>query len=105
MGKLIRDKLLSKVKKTYPSSQFKKLDRKELKRELKVKLMEETKEFFQADSIEEETEELADILEVIETLTKLNYVDEEKLAKVKTEKCYEKGGFSDGIYWERGESE
>lgn len=90
-NKLVRDKIpqILDKKGIYYEKRVASLE--EYKEELIKKLLEEANEF----SIEKNSEELADVMEVIEALKSLSdYIDVEKvrLAKIK-----EKGGFLDRV--------
>lgn len=100
MGKLIRTKLEGKIKQKQPNAKFSVLNRQDLVSELDKKLLEEVTEFLAASSTGHRNEELADILEVLKTYFSLNVFDQELIEQVQTEKFKERGGFTEGIYYE-----
>lgn len=99
MNKLIRTKLKEKILKDHPSSHFEVLSKDELKKSLKAKLLEEAEEFVKSDKHIGETEELADVLEVLEALFELDYFNKEDIYKLKEEKFKRNGGFTEGLLW------
>lgn len=66
---------------------------------LKDKLKEEVDEYRE----EEDVEELADILEVIEALLDWHDISREELEELRREKRKERGGFARGLYLLRAE--
>jgi predicted house-cleaning noncanonical NTP pyrophosphatase (MazG superfamily) len=72
----------------------------EFDRRLVDKLHEEVEEFANADSSEQEVEELADILEVIGAICKFRGIDPIELERAKQEKFLHKGGFEERIVLE-----
>jgi len=101
MGKLIRTKLKEKVVAKNKQAVFIQLSEKELEKELSKKLLEEILEFIKAPDAINQAEEMADILEVIDTYYKLNILDKKTVSKIKAEKFCKRGGFVEGIYWEK----
>lgn len=94
-NKLVRDKIPENIDKMEGrKSNYKILEDKEYIEELDKKLFEEAHEFIEAHSVEE----LADLMEVIYTIMKINNIsinDVENARKIKKDK---KGGFNDKIY-------
>jgi len=66
--------------------------------ELKKKSKEELQEYLNAASDEEALAELADLLEVIVTLSEIHGSSYEKLEKIRQDKLFERGGFKERIY-------
>lgn len=99
MEKLIRTNLKEKILNDHPNSSFQVLSKDELKQFLKIKLVEEAEEFLKSEKHSDETEELSDIIEVIETFFKLNYLNEDQVYKLKEDKLKKRGGFSEGLSW------
>lgn len=98
-GKLVRDNIPNIIKNNNEVPIIKILSDEEYKKELEKKLIEECNEALSATG-KDRIEELADILEVIITLSKLEnkkFEDVEKVRILKKEKC---GGFSKRIYLE-----
>jgi len=91
--KLVRDKIPSiiKEKRKLPITHI--ADDEEYWRKLKEKLKEEVDEFLN----EENEEELADILEVIDAICKFKNIDKKKLEFLKEKKRGERGGFENRI--------
>lgn len=94
-NKLVRDKIPENIDKMEGrKSNYKILEYKEYIEELDKKLFEEAHEFIEEHSVEE----LADLMEVIYTIMKINNIsinDVENARKIKKDK---KGGFNDKIY-------
>ena len=94
-NKLVRDKIPENIDKMEGrKSNYKILEDKEYIEELDKKLFEEAHEFVEEHSVEE----LADLMEVIYTIMKINNIsidDVENARKIKKDK---KGGFNNKIY-------
>ena len=94
-NKLVRDKIPENIDKIEGrKSNYKILEDKEYIEELDKKLFEEAYEFIEEHSVEE----LADFMEVIYTIMKINNIsinDVENARKIKKDK---KGGFNNKIY-------
>ncbi len=94
-NKLVRDKIPENIDKMEGrKSNYKILEDKEYIEELDKKLFEEAHEFIEEHSVEE----LADLMEVIYTIMKINNIsmnDVENARKIKRDK---KGGFNNKIY-------
>ena len=60
---------------------------------LKAKLKEEVEEYFK----EENTDELADIIEVIDAIKEFKKINNNELSVIKGKKYFERGGFEDRI--------
>ena len=97
-NKLVRDKIVPIIEEDGYTCSYREItDTKEAHKLLVEKLKEEADEFYKNPSIEE----LADILEVIDTLKKINgLVDEKKLQEYKEKKKNKKGGFDGLIFLE-----
>ena len=95
-NKLVRDKIpeIIKVDKQTPITHI--ANQKEFKQKLLEKLQEEVGEFLK----EQNTEELADILEVIDAICKLENINPAKLQKIKQQKIINRGGFRKRIILE-----
>jgi predicted house-cleaning noncanonical NTP pyrophosphatase (MazG superfamily) len=94
--KLVRSKILSILhEKKIPCSSHT-AGPKEYKRKLYEKLVEESQEFITTPT----KEELADILEVIEAVKKLNCWSNEEIEEIRLKKRGEKGHFEDPIILE-----
>ncbi len=93
MGKLVRDKIPEIIRKNGKVAFTHKASEKEYSEMLNKKLKEETNEFI----ADENKEELADILEVIDAICHLKNIDKKELEKIKLKKRRERGGFMEGI--------
>lgn len=94
--KLIRDKIPDLIHTNQQKCQVKKLDNKEYKQALKIKLVEEAKEVLNAEE-DELIEEIADVYEVIDTLIQTYNLDKTKIAQFQQQKAEQKGKFNDRI--------
>ena len=74
------------------------MDEEEYLKELNIKSKEELNEYFEAENDEDAVEELADLLEIIHTLTYCHGSTPEKLEQVRKEKAAKRGGFQEKIY-------
>lgn len=96
--KLIRDLLPRMMReegiKVYEHS----LDDKAFEHELRLKLIEEAHEVFNASGEKELIEELADVMEVIQTLAQYRGVPMEDIEQKRQEKREKRGGFDKRFY-------
>jgi len=74
------------------------MEKEEFIQKLKDKLLEEAKEVGQAQNIEELLEELADVVEVIQTLSSATGLTMEEIEKMRIKKRQLKGGFEEKIF-------
>lgn len=95
-NKLVRDKIPEIIKASGKSVHFRVAETTELPDLLKQKLNEEVAEF-QKD---ENPEELADILEVIQAIATMHNLDLADLETLRAQKSNERGGFSKRIVLE-----
>lgn len=95
--KIVRDKIPQNIEYKGEYVYQKKVINDLLTNSLKVKLVEEALEVFDATSTTEIVEEIADVLEVIEALTKSLDISMDEIIQVKEEKKKDKGGFDEGI--------
>ena len=95
-NKLIRDKIPEIINKRGGKAVVHKANSQEYWKKLKEKLLEEVKEFFKNETIEE----LADILEVVEAIRVFKKFDNKKVLDVKRKKLKERGGFRKRIILE-----
>lgn len=100
LNKLVRDKIPEDMQQTGQKATVRKLDDKEFLQELARKLTEESKEF-KPGKAEETLKELADVLEVIETLALQAGADFDKLRAVQAERRAKRGGFAERLFVER----
>ncbi|MBI4437621.1 NUDIX domain-containing protein [Candidatus Uhrbacteria bacterium] len=87
--KLVRDKIVEIVQAQGQTADFYAADEQEYKERLRAKLCEEVLEYLES----EDTEELADILEVIHSLTAITGTPREQLQLIQTKKRADRGGF------------
>ena len=87
--KLIRDNIPEICKKNKQIAVTKTLNDKEYRKALRKKLLEETNEYLKS----EELSELADILEVVDALAKLQGSDFEDILRLKSKKAETNGAF------------
>jgi len=95
-NKLIRDKIPEIINKRGGKVIIHKANSQEYWKKLKEKLLEEVKEFFKNETIEE----LADILEVVEAIRIFKKFGGRKVLAVKSKKLKERGGFRKRIILE-----
>jgi len=93
-NKLVRDKILEIIKDNGQKFTHKILDDKDYAKELANKLNEEVEEY----KTDKNTDELADILEVIYALASLHNCTPEQLEEIREEKAKKRGGFHDKIF-------
>lgn len=99
--KLVRDKMPQIYERFNQTIRSRLLDKNELRRALREKLIEEAQEIPVVDGSREDTiAELADVEQLMDDLKKLLDVTSEEIAVVKMGKLAEKGGFSEGIFVE-----
>jgi len=100
-NKLGRDKDLENFKAQGIVPKYKMLSGDEWRAELQRKLIEEVAEVSEAKTTAEITDELADILIVINGLCKAHGISIEELEHIKHKKHVQRGGFEQGLYIER----
>ena len=93
-NKLVRDRIPEIIKNNGETPIIRILDEEEYKTCLKKKLYEEVSEFHESS----EVEELADILEVIFALSKVQGVSKDELMKIYQKKHDKRGGFENKIF-------
>lgn len=98
LNKLVRDKVPSLVTKDGGSYSMNLLTPEEHLIEVKKKLLEETKEFAEATSRNQEVDELIDVAELVYTALKLHNLSIEEFEQLRQNKRKIKGGFENGIY-------
>ncbi len=97
-NKLVRDKIPELLDKNGGETEIEILDNEKYIECLLEKLKEECEEVISADSRENLTEELADLLEVINAIAKTNDIDFDKIEKIRLDKKEKRGGFDSKIF-------
>lgn len=92
-NKLVRDKIPEIIKSKGEEVKFHIADDNEYLEKLKEKLIEESQEFFQSESVEE----MADILEVIDALIKYKGFNSIELKNIREKKSEVRGKFDNKI--------
>lgn len=97
-NKLVRDKIIDIMQSKGSKLYAYKLNDQDFLKQLKIKLLEEAQEVHKAQTEHELLEELADLLEIIDTLAKLNNLTTKDLQQTQEKKRNEKGGYEDRIF-------
>lgn len=97
-NKLVRDKILEIIEAGGSNYNSRILEPQELLTEVKEKMIEEAKEFKDANSDQDSIEELADILELVHAALNVMDVTYEELDLIRKQKKDKRGGFEKGIY-------
>jgi len=92
--KLWRDKMPKKTAADGSVIHVKKIDDAEFDIQLRLKLIEEAQEVYTAQSPKKLMDELADVLEVIDTLCAVHNLSHENIIAIQKQKRLERGGFS-----------
>lgn len=100
-NKLIRDKIPEIIRNDNETPVIRKLSDSEFKTELEKKLLEEYNEVLLAKNKDEYLEELADMLEVISSLSELENSNLQSVIKIMREKRQKRGGFYHKIFLEK----
>lgn len=101
-NKLVRDKIVENINSEEGrKASFRVLNDNEYIEELNKKLLEEAHEFIEENA----EEELADIMEVLENITRVKELDWDNVRKIQEKKRNKKGSFLDKIYLEYVEEE
>ena len=99
-NKLVSDKIPNIIKEKKETPVVKILDDLEYKEAVEKKLYEEYKEVIEASG-EDRVEELADVLEIIKALAKLENKTLEDVIEVANKKVDKRGGFEEKIFLEK----
>lgn len=91
--KLVRDLIPEIIEKKGKRCSTRILEDSEYRHELHRKCQEEYHEYIAADNEKDRKEELADLLEVIYALAKVDGISLEELERVRSAKAKERGGF------------
>ncbi|MFD0677591.1 MULTISPECIES: phosphoribosyl-ATP pyrophosphohydrolase [unclassified Paenibacillus] len=96
--KLVRDAIPQIIESKGESCIYEILDNDNYIIELRKKLDEEVIEYMKADNLEDATEELADMLEVIHAYASIHGVSIEQAESVRMKKAAERGGFAKRVF-------
>ena len=99
-NKLVRDNISNIIKNNGEKPITRILTNEEYKQELEKKLYEEYQEVLESSG-EDRIEELADMLEVIKALAKLENKDLEDIINIANQKNSKRGAFNDKIFLEK----
>lgn len=97
-NKLVRDKIPQIIQNEGKTVYSCTLDGENLRKMLKTKLIEESREVSKATTKEEMINELADISEIIETIYEIFDIEEIDVDLAKNKKMKESGSFKSGTY-------
>ena len=100
-NKLVRDNIPDKIRNNGEEAIIRILDDKEYKEELYKKLIEEANEVVNSNNIEETLEELADVLEVLRSISELNDKKLDDIIAIADQKRMKRGGFEKRIFLEK----
>lgn len=103
--KLVRDKIPDLIKAHGDELETTVLDKAQFEKELRKKLVEESKELIEAKE-EDLVNELADVLELVKSLASHHKIPFKYLERYQAEKRKKRGGFGKRIYlvWSTGKS-
>ena len=102
--KLVRDKIPKIIEANGEIPITRVLDNKEYKQELEKKLLEEYNEVLKAEDSNNRVEELADMLEIIISLAKLENKSLDDIIKTANKKREKRGSFDKRIFLEKVEN-
>ena len=95
--KLVRDKIPNKIRNGGEIAVTKTLSDNELFEQLRIKLVEESFEVLEAENVDDLVQELADVLEVIDSIIEKQKIRKKSIDVVKNRKKEKAGGFEAGI--------
>lgn len=96
--KLVRDKILEMIAADGLTYHATVLEPSELLVKVKAKMLEEATEFQNADRVQDNVEELADIVELVHTALRALNVSYQELEAIRQQKKEKRGGFEKAIY-------
>lgn len=102
-NKLVRDKIPDKIESSGEVALTKKLSDNELFEQLRLKLIEEAFEVLDANDTDELIQELADVLEVIDSIIEKQKINMTSINSAKAKKREKVGGFNEGIILQKTE--
>ncbi|HEK9099875.1 nucleoside triphosphate pyrophosphohydrolase [Bacillus pfraonensis] len=97
-NKLVRDRIPEIIKHNGKTPITRILNDKEYIEEVGKKIGEELTEYLEAESKDHKVEELADLLELINTLAQHEGVTLEDVEKIREQKAEQRGGFQERIF-------
>ena len=97
-NKLVRDKIPEIIASQGKKVTFRQINDDEYEKALKDKLFEEVNELVKAKTPEQITEELVDILEVLDAIRLYHFVGNNTIRNKREEKHTERGGFLEGYF-------
>ncbi|MFD2638695.1 nucleoside triphosphate pyrophosphohydrolase [Piscibacillus salipiscarius] len=97
-NKLIRDKIPEIMEKQGLNYKTRVLNDDDYELEIKRKLSEEVNEYFDSEENHNSLEELADVLELLHSLSEIHGEDIYKVEEIRKQKALERGGFKEKIY-------
>jgi len=97
-NKLVRDRIPQIIEKTGKTFQTRILSEEEYMIELKEKLHEELEEYLNATNNQEAVEELADMMELINSLASIHHSSLYEIDTLRQKKAKERGGFNEKIF-------
>ncbi|MFW6298069.1 MAG: phosphoribosyl-ATP pyrophosphohydrolase [Bacillota bacterium] len=97
-NKLIRDNIPEIIQKSGKHCEVRTLDEVSFKKELKKKLIEESKELSEAETKEDLVNELADVKELYETILKVHGIDEKMIEEKRKTKNKKNGAFEKRLF-------
>lgn len=100
-NKLVRDNIPDIIKQNGETPVTRILNDDEYKEELYKKLIEEANEVIESKDSNSTLEELADVLEVLKAIAKLNNSDLNDVIKIGDQKRIKRGGFEKRIFLEK----
>jgi len=98
IGKLVRDKIPTIIKERGERPIYRKLPFNEIDFRLCLKLREELDELIYAKTDEERSEEVADLLEVIDSYLKHHKITKLNINKIRKEKLLKRGRFDNKVF-------
>ena len=99
-NKLVRDNIIDIILKNNEIPGYKILNNDDFIIALKEKFIEESKEIVEAKTKDDVINELADILELVDSLSEQYNISEEELKNKKEDKKIKRGGFNKKIFLE-----
>lgn len=99
-NKLIRDRIPQIIEKAGKQCQVHVLSDDQYKTELKRKLIEEANEVNDASIKEKITEEIADVLEIVDALKRAYFISNDEVLAIKNKKAIKNGRFENKLFLE-----